>query len=162
MGSTRLIIFGGPWSKTPVQDDITWHLVYSSHIQYTHLYSSNISVLSYTPTGTQVKATVSVDTRIYYRSIMSGVDNISVPHPPVRSWSTGTPPDAWIPPGRTSASGSVWTSCWNPVGPSVDVSDNRSAMWTVNGPSSVSHHRRSGRRTSNVTGLDRAYGLALV
>jgi len=74
------------------------------------------------------KAHTDVDTRIYHRCIMSGLDNISVPHPPVRSWSTGTPPAAWIPPGRTFASGSVWTSCWNPVGPSVDVSDRRSLM----------------------------------
>lgn len=99
--------------------DITWHLIYSSYIH--SIYSSNICLSDW-------GSGEGLDTLISHQSIMSGLDNISVPHPPVRSWSTDTPPAAWILPGRTFESGSVWTSCWNPVGPSVDISDRRSAM----------------------------------
>lgn len=35
--------------------------------------------------GPQVKVSVRADTLIYHPSIMSGLDKISVPHPPVRS-----------------------------------------------------------------------------
>lgn len=98
--------------------DETQHWCTGRHITWQHtrtwliarifiVYSSNICMLTYILPGPQVKVSVRADTLIYHPSITSGLDNISVPHPPVRSWSTDTPLAAWILPGRTSASGSV-------------------------------------------------------
>lgn len=115
-------------SHTRWQHTRTWliDLIYAvNYVIYT--LSPYICMLTYILTGPQVKVWERVDTLIYHPSIIPGLDNISVPHPPGRFWSTDTPLAAWILPGRTSASGSVWTSWWNPVGLSVDLSD-RSAM----------------------------------